>query len=540
MNILLTALSAKHIHKTLAPWCLKAYCDTHVPGVLVEVQEHTINNRVGDIVADIYLRRPDVVGFSCYIWNIEHVVKTATLLKKLLPACIIVLGGPEVSFEADCRAYPFADFIIQGAGEVTFAKLVKQLMTGNVPDGGVIHSDPSSGFDALPSPYTEQYFRSFAEGPMRAIQNQLVYYESSRGCPFSCTYCLTSTFCGVQELPLDRVRSDIDRLLQHGAACIKFVDRTFNANRRRALDILRYILALDTDCTFHFEVAADLFDAALLQVVSQMPPRRVQFEIGIQSIHVPTLDAVRRSTNTEQSLAHIRTLTGFGNCHIHVDLIAGLPFETMDSFVKGIDACLHARPHMLQLGFLKLLKGTALRENRRTYGYLYNDYPPYEVFQSHAMSFSDMIQLKQIEAVIDKFYNNGTCFNTVTYAMEHVFASPYRFFAALADFNGGANLSVSPKHAYTLLFHFLCQHTDPAIAAHYVKLDCLTFHTKGVLPDEIPAHRDRTAEHTYKQTTTSHCRNIRIEHFEHDGKTRVFLYDKKDAMTQAYGVVCLL
>lgn len=538
MKILLTALSAKHIHKTLAPWCLKAYCDAHVTGVSVEVQEHTINNRVGDIVAAIYQHCPDMVGFSCYIWNIEHVVQVAALLKKLLPACVIVLGGPEVSFETDCFTYPFADYIIQGVGEVAFAGLVTQLMAGNPPDSGVIGSGPVD-FATLPTPYTDQYFDSFAKGPVGAIQHQLVYYESSRGCPFSCSYCLTSTFCGVQELPLHRVYADIDRFLRHGAACIKFVDRTFNANRRRAVEILRYILTLDTDCTFHFEVAADLFDAELLDIISQMPPRRVQFEIGIQSINPPTLDAVKRSTDTEQALTHIQTLTGFGNCHIHVDLIAGLPFETMATFTAGIDACLRTRPQMLQLGFLKLLKGTALRESCKRYDYIYNDYAPYEVAQSRTMSFSDMIRLKQIEGVIDKFYNSGTFANTIAYALEHVFPSPYQFFSALAEFNGGASLSVSPKQAYTLLLRFLCRHTDRAAAAHYVKLDCLTFHTKGVLPDEIPLRRDRAAERVYQQSAEARCRNVRAEYFEYDGEIRLFLYDERDVMTRAYGVVAL-
>ena len=539
MKVVLTALSAKHIHKTLAPWCLKAYCDIHVPGVRIEVQEHTINDNIGGIAAELFQSRPDVVGFSCYIWNIEQVVKVAKALKKYLPACLIVLGGPEVSFEADCSAYPFAHAIVQGAGEVSFANLIKELLAGDRSPGKVIPSCEAVDLDELPSPYSPAYFHSFQEGRMLSIKNQLAYYESTRGCPFSCSYCLTSTTCIVQERSISRVRSDIERFLAHGASCIKFVDRTFNANRVRAGEILRYIHSLETDCTFHFEVAADLFDAALLELIAAMPPGRVQFEIGIQSTHPPTLAEIKRSTHIERALENIQTLAAFGNCHVHVDLIAGLPFETADSFSKSIDACIKTRPHMLQLGFLKLLKGTALRENHQMYGYVFHDFPPYEVLRSDSMGFEDMIKWRGIAEVINRFYNSGIFAHAVNHAMEQVFQGAYPFFAALSDFCKGESLRISLKHAYTLLFRFLCQHMDRALAEHYIKLDCLTFNTKNVLPDEIPQHRDKTAEAAFQKNAASRYRNIRMEWFEYDGKTRVFIYNEKDEIKKAYKVIVL-
>jgi len=539
MKILLTALSAKHIHKTLAPWCLKAYCDAHVEGVQIEVQEHTVNDPVRDIVAELFLHRPDIVGFSCYIWNIEHVVKVATMLKQYLPACRIILGGPEMSFEADCNAYPFAHAIVQGVGEVSFAALIRGLIAGTVAPGTLIPSCDAAPFDAFPSPYTPAYFSSFQEGRMVSVKNQLVYYESTRGCPFSCSYCLTSTSRGVQELPLRRVFSELDNLLQHGAMCIKFVDRTFNANRGRALEILRYVLSLDTDCTFHFEAAADLFDSESLELISKMPPARVQFEIGIQSIHPATLSEVKRNTDTKRALQNIQTLTSYGNCHVHVDLIAGLPRETPGSFAAGINACIQAHPHMLQLGFLKLLKGTAIRANHRRYGYVFNGFPPYEALRNDTMCFEDMIQLRRIEAVIDKFYNSGAFANTVNHALGHVFHDPYSFFAALADFCGRDNLKISLKHAYTMLLRFLCKHMDKALAEHYIKLDCLTFSSKNVLPDGITRHRDKAAEHAFRRDSFSRYRNVRAEFFAYDSKTRIFIYDEKDAITNAYKVIAL-
>lgn len=537
MKVLLTTLSAKALHKTLAPWCLKAYCDAHVPDCQITVQEHTVNDHIGDIVTKLYQSAPDVLGFSCYIWNIEQTVKVARMLKKYLPYCLIVLGGPEVSFETETGAYPFADYIIQGAGETAFAGLLQAIKSGKPPGDRMISSQSPPRLDELPSPYTEAYYKSFEESPMMTIANQLVYFESARGCPFSCTYCLSSTCEGVDELTLDRVYSQLDSLVARGAKCIKFVDRTFNANRCRAGEILQYILSLETDCTFHFEVAADLFDAELLELTSQMPPGRVQFEIGIQSTNPETLKEIARVTDTDHALRNIRTLIGFGNCHIHVDLIAGLPFETMETVARGIDACIQARPHMLQLGFLKLLKGTKIRENSAAYGYVYNDFAPYEVFRSGSMCFADMIKLRGIEAVIDKFYNSGVFKHSIDYALAHVFERPYQLFESLADFCKDENPKISQKHAYTMLFRFLCRHTDPEAAAHVIKLDCLTYHTKAVLPDEIPTQRDKAAEQEVKRSKQPFYKSVRVECFPYDKKTRAFICDEKCERSGAYKVI---
>ena len=540
MKVLLTAPSAKNIHKTLAPWCLKAYCDIHVPACQVLVQEHTVNDHLGDVAAELFQSNPDVVGFSCYIWNIEFISKLAGTLKKYLPNCLIVLGGPEVSFEADCSAYPVADYIVQGPGEHAFADLLKKIMAGDSTPGEVTPSGHALDLNALPSPYTPAYFDSFKEGRMRAIANQLIYYESTRGCPFSCSYCLSSTICGVQELALQRVFSDIDNFLKHGATCVKFVDRTFNANRGRALEILRYILPLKTDCTFHFEVAADLFDAKLLQLISAMPPERVQFEIGIQSTHDKTLTEINRRMDVAHALQNIQTLVSFGNCHIHVDLIAGLPFDTPHTFAQSIDACIDRRPHMLQLGFLKLLKGTKIRARSGEYGCVCNAFAPYEILRSRDMDFADIIKLKQIEHTLDKFYNSGMFANSVEYAIKHVFHSAYACFEELSAFCKGENPRVSLKRAYTMLLHFLYEHIEKPRAQHYIKLDCFTFNSQGgVLPDEIPAQRDKTAEHDFKRNTAPQHSNVRAEFFEYDRKTRLFIYDEKDEIRKSYKHVIL-
>ena len=536
MKVVLADLSAKNIHKTLAPWCLKAYCDEYVDGCEIVVQEYTVNDNVGKVVNNIFQSNPVVVGFSCYIWNVEYVVKVAMSLKKYLPECVIILGGPEVSFETDCGNYPFADYIVQGAGEKAFADIINEIQSGNISRGVVFKSCSDYDFEELPNPYTEAYFGSFALGRMLSIENQLVYYESSRGCPFACAFCLSSTFCGVKELTLERVFSDIGILLKNGAICIKFVDRTFNANKLRAKRILEFIFSLETDCIFHFEIAADLLDLEMLQIISLMPKKRVQFEIGIQSVNEATLAEINRVMNIGSALQNIETLAGFGNCHIHVDLIAGLPFETMESFAKGIDECVKLKPNMLQLGFLKLLKGTKIRENSESYGYVFNDFPPYDVFRSDDMSFADIIGLKSIEEVVDKFYNSGMFARTVDYAIDNVFGgSAYKMFCELADFCECKNLKVSLKNAYTMLLNFLYKYVERTVAEHYIKLDCLTFDSKGMLPDGIAVLRDKAAEREFKRSS-GHT-NVRVEYFEYDDKTRVFVYGEKSGLGEDYRVV---
>lgn len=527
MKVYLTALSAKAIHKTLAPWCLKAYCDTHVPGCHITVGEHTVNDHLSDIVKEIYQKAPDVLGLSVYIWNEEQVVKLATMIKKYLPKCIIVLGGPQVSFEENLEHYPMADYLIQGAGEACFAKLLKAIQLGEKPASSLITAENSPHLDTLPSPYTQAYYDSFTQGRMLTIENQLIYFESLRGCPFSCTYCLSSSFQGVEELSLNQVYNRLDALIEKGAKCIKFVDRTFNANRKRAGEIFRYLLAKDTSCTFHFEVAADLFDLELLELVSQMPKERVQFEIGIQSTNSETLKEICRTMDIEKVLKTIETLVSYGNCHIHVDLIAGLPFETMESFSKGIDACIRAKPHMLQLGFLKLLKGTKIREQAREYGYVYHDFVPYQVFSSATMSFDHMITLGEIEEIIEKFYNSGTFTNTIEYLLEKVFERPYTLFVSLAEFAKDENPKISQKHAYSILYNFACQHIPWEVAAHVIKKDCLTYYAKNVIPDAIETHRQKAMEQECKKSVQPFYTNVRIEYFPYTGETLAFIYDEK-------------
>lgn len=533
---MLVAINAKHIHKALAVWCLKAYCDENATGCEVDVYENHINEPIGNIIGEIYIASPDVIGISTYIWNTDQVVKISGAIKKILPSSIIVLGGPEVSFEKTMDNYPSADYLIQGAGEAAFSQLTNSIAQGQPPQKGIIKGG-SLDFSDFPSPFTANYFQSPQTTAMASIKNQLVYYESTRGCPFHCAYCLSSVTQGVQCLPLQRVKKELALLLSQGATCIKFVDRTFNADKNRMATILEYIHSLDTDCTFHFEVAADLFDKRLLDIIATMPVNRVQFEAGVQSVNPQTLVAVSRKTDIEAALENIRLISAMNNCHVHVDLIAGLPYETPETFARAVNRCLAVRPHMLQLGFLKMLKGSELKKQSENLGYLYTDYAPYEVLKSNTMSTTDLLCLKDIERVIDKFYNSGMFVNSLQYAATKLFKTEYEFFRLLGEYcKAIGNIRFSLKSSYSILLHFLQQYADKNEAEHYIKLDCLTFDTKGMLPDSIEPLRDRDTEANLKKASEYRGKNIRVEDFGYDNKKRLFVYNHKNPITKAHTV----
>lgn len=533
MKILIVSINSKNIHKSPAPWYLKAACKAQT-----DILECSVNESPSEILVQICAHKADVIAFSCYIWNIECVKKTGAALRSLLPECVIILGGPEVSFETSLCQYPFSNYIIKGAGEAAFAKCVQALEAGKpLPDG--ILWEPYADFASSPCIYTDEYFASFEKGKMRSIKNQLIYYESSRGCPFSCSFCLSSREDGVEYLPVERVKGELSLLISHGAKCIKFVDRTFNANQKRALEILEWIKALDTECTFHFEAAADLFSEEILSLCGQMPAGRVQFEIGIQSVNPETLDAVMRKTDAGKVLKNIKRLAATNRCHIHADLIAGLPFETMGTFSKAVNACFESGAHMVQIGFLKLLKGSAIRGEG---GCIYTPYPPYEVLQTDTMSFEELAALRHISALADKYYNSGMFAHSLLFARS-VCKDWYSFWTSFSEFAGGAAIYKSSlKNAYTLLFDFLSAHADRETATHYIKLDCLQSDSKGILPDAIAPMRDREAEAEMVKTRRERgleSVKIRGEYFPYDGSRRVFVYEKKHPVTGRYSEILL-
>jgi len=471
MKVAVIAINAKNVHKAVAPWCLKAYVESRGFDGKIEVVDANVNEQMGEVVARIFNLSPTVVAFGCYIWNIEYTKKVVEMIRKLLPKVTVVLGGPEIG---DDNKEFGADYIIQGAGEEPFFELLISLNKKQPAKNKNPRNDEKScNFADYPTPYTEDYFRSFATDQISDIANRLVYYESSRGCPFSCSYCMSSIKGNAVSTPpknpvtclsLTRVKRDLVLFMAHGAKCIKFVDRTFNADKARAKQILEFVGDLETDCLFHFEVAADLFDIEMLNIISKLPKDRVQFEIGIQSVNPKTLKAIDRKTNITTALKNIKKLMSYDNCHIHIDLIAGLPYETMESFAKGFDKCIETRPHHLQLGFLKLLKGTKLRAEADKYGIVYADFAPYEAYKTNTMSYEDMQKLKKVEGVVKRFWNKGDFFKELIDQGIDKVGSALVFFYGLASYieaqnkyGGGADVRISMKNAEMVLREYIEQ-----------------------------------------------------------------------------------
>jgi len=529
MKKVFVSINAKNIHKAIAPWAIKAYCEGHGIGDFCVI-ETNVNDSIYEIVSRILVKQPDILMLSCYIWNIEYIRKIGGLIRELLPGIAIILGGPEVSFEDDLSDFLFADFLIKGAGEAALCELIKRIEKGDEVSSKVIRDGCSGGgdFNIFPSFLTEDYFESFKYNQIPFIDKQLIYYESSRGCPFSCSYCISSTNENVVFLDVERVKRELCLLVERGAKIIKFVDRTFNANRGRAIEILQFICGLDTDATFHFECAADLFDERMLKIIEKMDKGRVQFEIGIQTINEKTIEAIGRKTNIDLALKNIEKISAFGNTHVHVDLIAGLPYETLGSFIAAINRCLKARPDNLQLGFLKMLKGTRIRQNN-DFGAIFAFFPPYEVYKTNDLSHITLVRLKKIETLIEKFYNSGVFFNSIKYAFD-LFDTPYIFFDKFADhiYNNSAqiNFKSSIKNSYSVLLDFLCKHGQKNNAEYFIKLDCLSFDSRGLLPNEIISQRDKQKELDYKRTHGTKD-NIRIEYFDYDNQYRLFKYSSK-------------
>lgn len=554
MKILCVTINAKNIHKAIAPWCLKAYADSMsakpgssaptpdsvsakpdaklpayadaqspTPQLDILILETSVNDVIMDTIAKIHEVRADVIAFSCYIWNAELIKKIGNEIRKIDKNVKIVIGGPEVSFEENLNSFPFCDAILCGEGEQIFYELMMKIKNGeSFPQ--IIKCNKSLDLNEIPSPYTDEYFASFTPEGI-PIDKQLIYFESSRGCPFSCAYCLSSVHDGVKFLSIEKVKERLDKLVKHGAKIIKFVDRTFNANQKHALAILELVKEYEEECTFHFEISADLVTERFMEIVANMPDRRVQFEIGIQSTNDQTLEALNRKTNTKKVLEIVEKLSELRNCHIHVDLIAGLPHETYQIFKDSFNETLSAKPHVLQLGFLKMLRGSAMRDRAEEFNYQYLDFAPYEVMENEFISFTELTILKGIEKALDKFYNTGKFSESIMYTINNAFSGDYfAFFEEFAKYCKMINRDpkYSLKNSYTILYKFMKNYFKEDVAGHYIKLDCLTNDPKGMLPDDIEENRDRDAEYAYKKQNGK-CK-MRIEYFPYDGQTRTFIY----------------
>ena len=447
MKVLLAAINAKYIHSNLGIYSLKTYGEKMLKewGLAeqaeISLAEYTINHQMEQILQDIYKRKPDVIGFSCYIWNISYVKVILADIKKVLPDVKIWAGGPEVSYhgEAFLKEEPAVDLVMMGEGEITFAHFLKALLEGEdlkqVPGLMVRNADGTftdTGFrqvmdmSQIPFPY------AFMD--MKELEHRIIYYESSRGCPFSCAYCLSSIDKKLRFRSLDLVLPELEWFLQAKVPQVKFVDRTFNCKKSHAMAIWQYIRDHDNGVTnFHFEIAADLLDKDELDLLSTMRPGLVQLEIGVQSTNEKTLEAIRRKTDIEEIREITETINSWHNIHQHLDLIAGLPWEDLESFKKSFNDVYEMEPEQLQLGFLKVLKGSYMEELIPDCDLLYSAAPPYEVLQTKWLSYGDVLELKDIEEMTEVHYNSRQ-FTCTLKELEKEFNTPYEMFSFMAGY----------------------------------------------------------------------------------------------------------
>lgn len=440
MRVLLTTLNAKYIHSSLALRNLKGYCQPLTNEITVK--EYTINNTLLDILADIFAQRPKVIGFACYIWNIDMTLKLASMAKKVMPDVRIILGGPEVSYDPRniLQTCDYIDYIIMGEGEETLRQLVEALMSNSDVQSitGLSYRGKNAelaegctqvvgDLDSIPFAYNE--------ADMDELGDKIIYYESSRGCPFSCQYCLSSATAGVRYYSLARVFNDLQYFVDHNVRQVKFVDRTFNANKQHYLPILKFLAKQECRTNFHFEIAADILDDEVVEFLKTVPKGRFQFEVGVQSTNAQTLNEIHRNNNWPKIVSTVSTVLSFGNIHMHLDLIVGLPYEDMHRFGVSFNDVFKLSPDMLQIGFLKLLKGSGVRNRAQQHGYVYMDIPPYEVLATKYMGYNEIRELKLFEDLFNHLYNSGRFRRTLPFIINTKFdGDGFALFRSLTDY----------------------------------------------------------------------------------------------------------
>ena len=420
MKILLAAINAKYIHSNLAVYSLRAYAKRYaerhaIENIWIELAEYTINQQPEDVLKALYLSAPDMLCFSCYIWNITYVEGLVKELPKLLPGTDIWLGGPEVSYDGEevLKRLPQVKGVMKGEGEETFARLCGICAKGRWEElkqtEGITFRSPAGEIRVNPWRAAMDLDEvPFAYADMKDFENRIVYYETSRGCPFSCSYCLSSIDKRVRFRSLSLVRRELQFFIEHKVPQVKFVDRTFNCRHEHAMEIWRYIAEHDNGVTnFHFEVAADLLNEEELSLIETMRPGLIQLEAGVQSTNPATIKEIRRTMDFEKVRAHTLRIHKCGNVHQHLDLIAGLPFEDIESFARSFDETYALRPDQLQLGFLKVLKGSYMEENKRNYGLVCKETPPYEILYTRWLSYREVLELKGVEEMTEMAGGKG-------------------------------------------------------------------------------------------------------------------------------------
>ena len=490
MKVVLACLNSKYIHASLAPWCLASGVDAFsVNSFEPIVMESTINKEVSEFAEKIIERKPFAVGLSCYIWNITKTLELCKIIKSKINVPII-LGGPEVSYRAKnvLENYSFVDFVLSGEGEESLPKLLDVIYDkGDVSTvcglsyrrGEEIVSIPEIECKCTPpSPYSDKYFEN--------LNGRITYVETSRGCPYRCSFCLSGRCSPLRFFDVDYVKESIIKLANSGTKTVKFVDRTFNANATRANEIISFILdnykkTIPTGVCFHFEIAGDIVTEETFALLEKAPKGLFQLEIGMQSFNEETLKTINRKTNTEKLIRNIKRLISFNNMHIHIDLIAGLTREDLKSFENSFNIGYSLKAHMLQMGFLKLLYGADMREDREKFPCEFTEEPPYEVTQTPWLSESEIVSLKKCEDALERLYNSGRFLMTLEYLIDEVGFEPFKLFYDFGSFVDGSKMNLSD---YALkVYEFFCDKCDKEVLIEKLHCDLLSCSSALQIPD---------------------------------------------------------
>ena len=500
MKVTISTLNSKYIHSSLAPWCLftacRAYCE--IPHD-IKVIEGTVNEKADTLLKKITDEKPDAVTFSIYIWNKAKTLALCEEIKKAMPEITTILGGPEVAYnqKAILEEYSFVDYVLSSEGEIILPKLLDFISGGLLPegvdgvsyrkdDGLIIRNEAIGEFFDYPSPYCEEYFAT--------LGGRLTYIETSRGCPFNCAYCLSGRCGKVKFKNLEQTKEEILLLANSGTKTVKFVDRTFNCNSSRSVDILRFInesygKTIPEGVCFHFEISADILKDSFIKEVSRAPAGLFQFEIGIQSMNKATLDAIGRRCDMDKLCENIKKLVAHRNCHIHTDLIAGLPYETLQSFAEGFNKSYFLGADMLQLGFLKLLHGSPLRDNADSFPCSFSPDPPYEIISTPTMSEDDLDTLRTIEKEVDRLHNSGRFRRTLGYISAVTDKTPFELYLFLGrEFTKTLPDHGVPLDRYTDALYGILSHLDgidSAVLRDRMIYDRLATNNSAIIPKSL-------------------------------------------------------
>ena len=538
MKILLAACNAKYIHSNLAVYDLKAYSSDYDEHVIL--REYTINQPKDEILKDIYSSGADVVCFSCYIWNISFVRELIRDLVKILPKTAFWAGGPEVSYDAEkfLTEMPEMTGVMVGEGEKTFHDLLEFYIDGKDSleeisgiayrtGDKIIHNGWRELMDLSAIPFVYEHLEKF--------ENRIIYYESSRGCPFSCSYCLSSIDKKLRFRDLELVKKELQFFLDHRVPQVKFVDRTFNCKHEHAMTIWKYILEHDNGVTnFHFEISADLLREEEMELMSQMRPGLIQLEIGVQSTNPETIRAIHRHMDLKKLEHCVNRVHSFRNIHQHLDLIAGLPYEDYDIFHQSFNDVYQMKPDQLQLGFLKVLKGSLMQKEAEGYGIVYKEKEPYEVLSTNWLTYGEVLKLKMVESMVEVYYNSGQFWHTLEYLVP-LEKDAFTFYEKLGSFyekKGYSEISHSRMRRYEILLEYLKEETDvPAEVAAQKMLYDLYLREKLKKRPVFASDQKQyeTAVWNYRKNNQV-SKTAHIEVFE-NGTVILFDYEKRDPLS---------